>query len=195
MKDHSTRRPILPSNWTAKDRRHTKFLQGGNDVEYLGKNDKWVPDEVVTNDCFRGEGVLSKVMLRNKGWIHYKLLRKNPDKIDESIVLELPSAASDPEPCCFAESEFQMHLVWHQKRSKPPIKKAPKDSAINEKGMPENSLPFYELKAQERIYMDFCKGMFMVRREFSGVSRPIHCQHSTYAAPSTDGISACELNE
>ena len=45
------------------------------------------------------------------------------------------------------------------------------------------------------IYMDFCKGMFMVRREFSGVSRPIHCQHSTYAAPSTDGISACELNE
>ena len=35
----------------------------------------------------------------------------------------------------------------------------------------------------------------MVRRSFSGVSRPIHCQHSTYAEPSTAGVTACELNE
>ena len=35
----------------------------------------------------------------------------------------------------------------------------------------------------------------MVRRSFSGVSRPIHCQHSTYAEPSTACVTACELNE
>ncbi len=45
------------------------------------------------------------------------------------------------------------------------------------------------------ICVDFNKGIFMIRRSFSGVPRPVHCQHSTYAAPSTAGVSACELNE
>lgn len=45
------------------------------------------------------------------------------------------------------------------------------------------------------VCVDFRKGIFMVRRSFSGVSRPIHCQHSTYAEPSTAGVTACELNE
>ena len=45
------------------------------------------------------------------------------------------------------------------------------------------------------ICVDFNNGIFMVRRSFSGITRPVHCQHSTYAAPSTAGISACELNE
>lgn len=45
------------------------------------------------------------------------------------------------------------------------------------------------------ICVDFHNGIFMVRRFFTGVSRPIHCQHSTYAVPSTVGVSACELNE
>lgn len=37
--------------------------------------------------------------------------------------------------------------------------------------------------------------MIFVRRSFSGVSWPIHCQHSTYVEPSTTGVTACELNE
>lgn len=45
------------------------------------------------------------------------------------------------------------------------------------------------------VCVDFRKGIFMVRRSFSGVSRPIHCQHSTCAEPSTAGVTACELNE
>ena len=45
------------------------------------------------------------------------------------------------------------------------------------------------------ICVDFNKGIFMVRRSFSGITRPVHCQHSTYAAPTTAGVSACELNE
>jgi len=45
------------------------------------------------------------------------------------------------------------------------------------------------------VCVDFRKGIFMVRRSFSGVCRPIHCQHSTYAEPSTAGVTACELNE
>ena len=45
------------------------------------------------------------------------------------------------------------------------------------------------------VCVDFRKGIFMVRRSFSGVSRPIHCQHSTYAEPSTAGVTACELSE
>lgn len=45
------------------------------------------------------------------------------------------------------------------------------------------------------ICVDFNKGIFMVRRSFSGITRPGHCQHSTYAAPFTAGVSACELNE
>ena len=45
------------------------------------------------------------------------------------------------------------------------------------------------------ICVYFKKGIFMVRRSFSGIRRPVHCQHSTYAAPSTAGVSACELNE
>ena len=45
------------------------------------------------------------------------------------------------------------------------------------------------------VCVDFMKGLFMVRRPFSGVSRPIHCQQSTYAAAFKAGITACELNE
>lgn len=44
------------------------------------------------------------------------------------------------------------------------------------------------------ICVDFNKGIFVVRRSFSGITRPVHCQHNTYAAPST-AVSACELNE
>ena len=35
----------------------------------------------------------------------------------------------------------------------------------------------------------------MIRRTFSGVSQPIHCQHTTHGAPSTAGVTACELDE
>ena len=45
------------------------------------------------------------------------------------------------------------------------------------------------------VCVDFRKGIFMVRRSFSGVARPIHCQHSTYPEPSISGVTACELNE
>ena len=45
------------------------------------------------------------------------------------------------------------------------------------------------------ICVDFKKRVFMVRRSFSGIRRPVHCQNSAYAAPSTAGVSACELNE
>ena len=45
------------------------------------------------------------------------------------------------------------------------------------------------------VCVDFRKRIFMVRRSFSGVSRPIHCQHSTYAEPCTAVVTACELND
>ena len=45
------------------------------------------------------------------------------------------------------------------------------------------------------VCVDIKKGIFMVRRNFSGVLRPVHCQHSTHGAPSTAGISACELDD
>ena len=45
------------------------------------------------------------------------------------------------------------------------------------------------------VCVDFRKGLFMVRRSFSGVSRPIHCQHTTYAAAFSAGVTACELHE
>ena len=35
----------------------------------------------------------------------------------------------------------------------------------------------------------------MVRCTFSGVSLPIHCQHSTHEATANSGVSACELDE
>lgn len=45
------------------------------------------------------------------------------------------------------------------------------------------------------VCVDFSQGVFMIRRSFSGISRPVHCQHSTYAEPSTACVTACELNE
>ena len=35
------------------------------------------------------------------------------------------------------------------------------------------------------VCVDFTQAIFVIRRSFSGVSWPIHCQHSTYEEPST----------
>lgn len=45
------------------------------------------------------------------------------------------------------------------------------------------------------VCVDFLKGLFIMSRSFSGVARPIHCQHSTYVAAFRAGITACEMNE
>ena len=45
------------------------------------------------------------------------------------------------------------------------------------------------------VCVDLRKGIFMVRRTFSGILRPVHCQHSTHGTPSTAVVSACELDE
>lgn len=41
------------------------------------------------------------------------------------------------------------------------------------------------------VCIDFSQGIFLIKRTFSGVSQPIHCQHSTYAERSTACVTAC----